>query len=440
MKLKRLTLLRPNMGDHRSSDGMLPLSIAALAARTPADVDVRFFDDVVEQIPADDTPDLAAMTVGTFTARRAYTIADAYRARGIPVVMGGYHPSLLPEEALAHADAVVVGDAEGSWERLLEDFRYGTLRRVYTGGNDRPMDDVRYERRIFHGKRYVPVEPVQYSRGCRFACDFCSIRAFYRDSLRHRLLAGMLNELAQLGTRKMIFFVDDNLFGSPRTLTELLDAIRPLGIRWSCQISIDVARDDRLLDRLAAAGCQLALIGFESLSPENLKQMAKPWNRVAGDYHSVVRKFHDRGIAVYGTFVFGYDGDTAETIQRSLEFALEARLEIANFNPLTPTPGSPLYDRLLREGRMLSPRWWLDPDYRYGDPIFVPRGLSPDDFAHRCFEAKRAFYSWRSITTRVLGSDAGLDWFRTSMVGLANIISRREIMRKQYRAMGGTAA
>lgn len=440
MKLKRLTLLRPNMGDYRSSDGMLPLSIAALAARTPADIEVRFFDDVVERIPADDAPDLAALTVGTFTARRAYAIADGYRARGIPVVMGGYHPSLLPEEALGHADAVVVGDAEGSWEQLLEDFRRGVLRRIYSGGNDRPMDDVHYDRSIFGNKRYVPVEPVQYSRGCRFACDFCSIRAFYRDSRRHRPLGGMLDELERIGTRKMVFFVDDNLFGSPRILGELLDAIRPLGIRWSCQISIDVARDDRLLDRMAAAGCQLALIGFESLSPENLKQMAKPWNRVAGDYRSVVRKFHERGIAVYGTFVFGYDSDTAETIQRSLDFALEARLEIANFNPLTPTPGSPLYDRLVREGRMLSPRWWLDPEFRYGDPIFVPRGMPPDEFAYKCFEAKRSFYTWQSIATRVLGSGAGFDWFRTGMVGLANIISRREIMRKQYRAMGGAAA
>jgi radical SAM superfamily enzyme YgiQ (UPF0313 family) len=141
-------------------------------------------------------------------------------------------------------------------------------------------------------------------------------------------------------------------------------------------------------------------------------------------------------MAVYGTFVFGYDEDTAETIQDSLNFALEAKLEIANFNPLTPTPGSPLYERLHQENRLLSSHWWLDPNYRYGDPIFVPKSMTPDAFAEKCFMAKKAFYSWKSIANRVLGSDAGFDMFRTTMVGLANVISRREVMRKQYRTLG----
>ncbi|MDH5536110.1 MAG: radical SAM protein, partial [Betaproteobacteria bacterium] len=280
------------------------------------------------------------------------------------------------------------------------------------------------------------VDLVQYGRGCRFACDFCSIRTFYRDNIRSRTVESVADELAALNTRRLVFFVDDNLFDSIPALDALLEAIRPLGIRWCCQISIDVARNDRLLDRMAESGCVLALIGFESLSAANLKQMHKPWNRVAGDYRSVVKRFHDRGIAIYGTFVFGYDDDTAETILQSLEFAQEARLEIANFNPLTPTPGTPLYERLLRENRMLSPRWWLDPDYRYGDPIFMPKSMSPEEFAQKCFEAKKAFYSWTSIAQRILGSEAGIDWFRTGMVGLANVISRREILRKQSRLLG----
>ena len=183
-------------------------------------------------------------------------------------------------------------------------------------------------------------------------------------------------------------------------------------------------------------GCVFALIGFESLSTDNLRQMAKPWNHVSGDYRSVVKKLHARGIAVYGTFVFGYDADTLDTIQRSVDFALDARLEIANFNPLTPTPGSPLYERLLAEGRLLSPQWWLDPTYRYGDPIFRPSLMAPEEFSQACFEAKRAFYAWPAILRRVLGSDAGLDWFRTGTAGLANVISRREIMRKQHRLLG----
>lgn len=436
MKLDRISLLRPNMGDYRSSDGLPPLAMGILAARTPKEIDINFYDDKVEVIPDDDQPDLMAITVETFTARRAYDLAERYRSRGVPVVMGGYHPTFLPEEALQHADAIVVGDAEGSWEQLLHDFRNDHMQRIYTGGSNRPLDDFRLDRSIFAGKKYAPVELVQFGRGCRFACDFCSIRTFYQDNLRARPVHSLAEELQQFSRRKLIFFVDDNLFNSREQLEAMLDAIRPLKLRWSCQISIDVARDQRLLDKLAGAGCVFALVGFESLSEANLKQMAKPWNRVAGDYLSVVQKFHQRGIAVYGTFVFGYDGDTAETIQDSLNFALEAKLEIANFNPLTPTPGSPLYERLLRENRLLSPQWWLDPNYRYGDPIFVPKSMSPEEFAAKCFAAKKAFYSWSSIAHRVVGSDAGINLFRTGMVGLANLISRREVMRKQYRTLG----
>ncbi len=435
-RLKRLTLLRPNMGDYRSTDGLPPMSMSILAARTPADVEITFYDDKIEVVPEDDTPDLVAITVETFTARRAYELAARYRDRGISVVMGGYHPTFLPEEALQHADAIVIGDAEGAWERLLDDFNHNRLERTYQGGTSASLNDFRQDKRIFAGKKYMPVEPVQYGRGCRFACDFCSIRAFYKESLRVRSIDNMVAELTTLNRRKLIFFADDNLFSSRAELEALLTALKPLGLRWSCQISIDVARDETLLDKMAESGCVFVLIGFESLSRDNLKQMGKPWNHVAGDYQQVVRKLHQRKIAVYGTFVFGYDYDTIDTIQQSLDFALDAKLEIANFNPLTPTPSSPLYDRLAQEGRLISPTWWLDENYRYGDPIFRPKLMDPDEFAHKCYEAKKAFYSWRSIGSRVLGTEAGINVFRTGIVSLANLISRREVFRKQYRPLG----
>jgi len=436
VRLERLTLLRPNMGDYRAGDALPPLALAVLAARTPPEVAIRLLDDRVEAPPEDDTPDLVAMTVETFTARRAYQLAARYQARGVPVVMGGHHPTLLPEEAEAHADAIVIGDAEGAWEALLDDFRNGRLKRRYAGDHGRPLDDVVFDRGLFAGRRYLPVDPVQYSRGCRFACDFCSVHGFYRESLRVRPVERVVAEMRAFDRRRLVFFVDDNLYVSRPHLEALLAAIAPLRLRWSCQISIDVARDEALLERMAAAGCMFVLVGFESLSPGNLRQMGKPWNRVAGDYLDVVRRLHGQGMAVYGTFVFGYDEDDLDLIRRSLDFALEARLEIANFNPLTPTPGTGLYDRLLAEGRLLRERWWLDPAYRYGDPIFVPRRMDPDAFVEACYQAKREFYSLRSIVSRVLGSEAGLDGFRTGMVALANWVSRREVVRKQHRPLG----
>ncbi|WLE95518.1 MAG: radical SAM protein [Candidatus Electrothrix communis] len=439
MRLERLTLLRPNMGDFRAGDGLPPLSLAILAARTPSEVEISLYDDRIEEIPKDDQPDLVAMTVETFTARRAYALADRYRAQGVPVVMGGFHPTFLPDEALNHADAVVTGDAEGSWEELLADFQEGRLKRRYSGGNARSLDDFVLDRSIFQGKKYPPVEVIQYGRGCRFSCDFCSIHAFYQDNRRVRSVDNVLDELRKLRSKKLFFFVDDNLFASGETLEALLVAVRPLQLKWACQISIDAARDERLLDRMAEAGCMSVLIGFESLSPANLRQMGKSWNQAvdgSSGYAGVVHKFHQRGMAVYGTFVFGYDDDTLETIRKTVEFALEAGLEVANFNPLTPTPGTPLYEWLEREQRLLSPRWWLDPDYRYGDPIFIPKQMDPAEFAEQCFQARKTFYSWPNIARRVVLPDAGFSWFRSGMVGLVNIVSRREIFRKQYKKLG----
>jgi radical SAM superfamily enzyme YgiQ (UPF0313 family) len=431
----RLTLIRPNLGDYRSSDAMPPLAMGILAARAP-DFDVTFYDEKAEVVPEHDHPDLAALSVETFTARRGYAIADRYRARGVPVVMGGYHPSFLPREALEHADAVVVGDAEGSWERLLEDFKAGQMQQIYSGGNDAPLTDYRLDRSIYRGKHYAPVELVQYGRGCRFACDFCSIHSFYGTSLRVRPLDGLVAEIESLPANRLLFFVDDNLFGRKSEFIALLDALTPLKRRWSCQMSIDVARDEALLDRVARAGCRFVLIGFESLNEASLEQMRKSWNSVSGSYERVVRALHSRNIGIYGTFVFGYDADTKETIERTLEFALESRLEIANFNPLTPTPGSELYDRLLAEGRLLSPKWWLDPNYRYGDAIFEPRGMRPNELTDGVFEARRRFYSWRSIGSRVLHADTAFSPFRAGLTTIANVISRREIYKKQHRQLG----
>jgi radical SAM superfamily enzyme YgiQ (UPF0313 family) len=431
----KLTLIRPNLGAYQSTDAMPPLAMGILAARSPG-WDVTFYDEKAEALPTDDTPDLVALSVETFTAHRAYAVADAYRARGVPVVMGGYHPTFLPDEALQHADAVVMGDAEGIWERLLADARAGKLQPRYGGGNELPMTDYRIDRSIYAGKPYAPVELVQYGRGCRFACDFCSIHSFYGTSLRVRPLEGLVSELESLPRNKLLFFVDDNLFGHKRDLLALLDAITPLKRRWSCQISIDVARDETLLDRMARAGCRFALIGFESLNPMSLRQMGKRWNHVSGPYERVVKALHSRGIGIYGTFVFGYDADTTETIERTLEFAIESRLEIANFNPLTPTPGSALYDRLRDEGRLISPKWWIDPGYRYGDAIFEPRGMSAAELVQGVFRARERFYGWRSIGRRVLHGGVPFSAFHKSITAAANLISRREIYKKQFRPLG----
>ena len=436
----RIVFIRPSIDGTPSRDAMAPLAFAILQALTPPGVQTRLFDERVERLPPDATADLAALSVETYTARRAYQIASQFRRRGVPVVMGGHHPTLLPEEALEHADAVVIGDAEGLWPRVVEDAARGTLQRVYRQDAPPPLGGLVPDPTLFHGKRYAGLTLVQSGRGCRFQCEFCSIHAFYGRTLRQRPAEEVVEELRRAG-RQDVFFVDDNLFYDVDSAVRLFQAIAPLRLRWSCQISLDIVRDPALVRLMAGSGCALALIGLESLVPENLRQMGKGWSRRLGDPGDAVRGLQAAGIMVYGTFVFGYDGDTPRTFDRTLEFALEHRLFLANFNPLTPTPGAALFDRLRREDRLLHERWWLDPEYRYGQACFRPRGMTAGELTAGCYRARTRFYSRSSIASRLAGSRTTLQSpRRTALYLAANLISRREVHRKQGRGLGAPEA
>src|SRR5262245_7272452 len=432
--MRHITFLRPALGEGFSADAMTPLVFAILKARTPSAIATTMIDERVEPLRMVST-DLVAMTVETFTARRAYQIAAQYRSNGVRVVMGGHHPSMLPEESLQHADAVVVGDAEGAWEDVLADAATGRLKRLY---RSRPGDGGApiYDRSVFADRRYAPISLVQAGRGCRFACDFCSIHAFYGTYRAQRDPNDIVAEMGTLPRRRLVFFVDDNLYWRRDAFEALMRALIPLRMRWCCQITIDVARDDALLNLMAQAGCALALIGFESLERDSLVAMRKKWNGVAGSYEDVIRRFHARGIMIYGTFVFGYDADTPASFDRAAAFAREQSLCIANFNPLTPMPGTGLYDRLRAEGRLIRETWWLDPGYRYGDAIFKPQGMSCAELSEGPMRARRAFYGWSSIAQRALrGAPQWRHPYKIGTMLLANWISRREIVRKQGRPL-----
>ncbi|MGW8267667.1 MAG: B12-binding domain-containing radical SAM protein, partial [Longimicrobiales bacterium] len=260
--------------------------------------------------------------------------------------------------------------------------------------------------------------------------------AYYGRTLRHRPLEEVAAELEGLRGQKL-FLVDDNLFVDVELAGALFRVLGENRIRWACQVSADISLDGDLLDLMAANGCVTALVGFESLHPENLSQMGKRWSQKAGSHGEVVRRFRERGIMVYGTFVFGYDQDTPESFDATVDFAIRSRMCLANFNPLTPTPGTRLYDRLRHEGRLRFPRWWLDPDFHYGDALFEPRGMTPKDLTDGCYRARRGFNTRWATLRRGLDPRANC---RTPVhVGLfwvANRVSRREIHRKQGRTLG----
>lgn len=432
----KITFIRPSIHGTRAHDAMEPLAFAILAGLTPPDVTVELFDERLEAVPLAHETDLVALTVETYTARRAYQIASHFRRRGIPVVMGGYHPTFLPDEAAHFADAVVLGDAEGVWGQVVADTRAGRLQPRYQGAGLPPMAGLRYERGIFAGKPYKPVVPVQYGRGCKFACDFCSIHAFYGTALRQRPVAEVVEEIRATG-RRFVLIVDDNIFVDIPKAKELFEALIPLNIRWGCQVSIDVAQDEELLDLMARSGCIAALIGFESLDEENLRQMKKRWNVKHADYTTAIRRFQARGIMIYGSFIFGYDHDTAAAFQTTVDFALDSKLFLVNFSALTPTPGARLYDRLRDEGRLLYDKWWLDSSYRYGMATYRPLHMSADDLTEGCLRARRAFYGVPSIARRLWEPRTNARSLAHAAIFLgANLMTMRELRGKLGRGLG----
>lgn len=414
---------------------MQPLSIGVLSALTPADWERTFFDDRLEPIDFSRPTDLAAISIETFTARRGYQIADEYRRRGVPVVLGGYHATFCPEEAQQHADAVCVGEAEGVWERILQDAAAGRLSPVYSSGQSESLTGVAPDRTIFKGKNYFKIALVETGRGCPFRCSFCSITAFYRGSYRRRPVDDVVDELRRQ-KEKFVFFVDDNVVGDIENAKELFRALRPLHLRWIGQASVNVVKDESLLDLIAESGCIGLLVGFESFNQDTLTLVGKSVNKSA-NYGMVIGALRKRGISVYGTFMFGLPGDSAKLIGDTVEFARNHKLYLSAFNHLIPFPGTSLYKTFENEGRLMYDRWWLSSAYRFGQAPFYPRGMSPAHLEQCCLRARREFYQPDSILERGLDFSANCTSPRKAafFFGL-NLLMRKELGHKYSLPLG----
>lgn len=375
---------------------MEPLAFATLKALTPDDVEVELFDDRLELIDYETATDLVALNIEAYTARRAYDIARRFRARGIPVAVGGAHPTLMPDEAAQHADIVMVGNAEEAWPRIIRDVQAGAFQSVYEG---RPLYTVLPDRSIFHGKRYVPLSLVETGRGCPFRCEFCATSAFYQARYHPRPIADVVQDIQAAG-RRYVFLIDDNIAADPAYTLQVCQKLEPLNIVWASQASLTVARQPELLRALRRSGCRVLLIGFESLEHENLAQMGKDWLERLGSQDALVERIHAAGINIYATFVFGFDHDTPASFDKALAFSRRHAFFFAAFNHLLPFPGTRLYRRLKREGRFLSDQWWLEPGYTYGQVVFQPTHMPPEELAHRCADARRQFFSLPSIMAR----------------------------------------
>ncbi len=389
------------------------LTLVYLKALSPPGFQVDLVDDFITPPPEEPAAALVGITAMGLQIARAYRLADAYRRCGKTVVMGGQWVSLNPEQALEHCDAVVGGEAEYAWPEMLEDFRSGGLRkRIYHSETLHDLKDLPpvdlpslplFRRELmqegFYRDRYFHF-PVQATRGCPFTCEYCSVSRFHARGHRTRPVGDVLRDVSdilRMGSRNVLF-MDDNLAADPEYARELFRVLRPLGIRWCSQSTIEIARDPELLDLAADSGCSLLSIGLETLKQSNLARLRKGWAK-AQDYRGLLREIRRRGIQVVALIILGLDDDTPEDFHRTLEFLIDTKVALAKFHLPLPYPGTPFHDRMEREGRILTRDW---NDYHYGNAVIRPLAMSPEAAVATYWATYREFFSLRSILRRFL--------------------------------------
>ena len=385
------------------------LSLLAVAAATPPGWEVKIVDEYVTPLDFSSALTCVGLSFMTAAAPRAYEIAKEFRRFGIPVLAGGFHPTFLPEEVLVHCDAVCIGDAESVWPEMLRDLERGELKRVYRSDPLASLRGLRHPRRdLLDSQEYLTRNSVQTSRGCPNRCTFCSITSFYEGYYRHRPVEEVLEEIAGL-SGKLVIFIDDNLVADRSYALKLFSGLRPLGRHWYSQADLTIARDAELLEVAAESGCKGLFVGLESLSNENLLKAGKEFC-LAESYPQGIEILHRAGIGVEAGIIFGFDEDGPEVFDRTLKFLKESRIEIAQITPLTPLPGTPLYHQLEREGRILTKDWGY---YDFFHVVFQPKRMTPEELQTGTDEVVRRFYSSRSILERAISSVRHLGLMQT---------------------------
>ena len=404
----KLTLIHPCIGrrvnqPYIRSWQMEPLAPAVLSALTPREISRVFYNDSLEPIPFAEPTDLVAMNVEAYTAKRAYQIASEYRRRGVPVIMGGVHATLCPEDVAQYADAVVIGEAEEIWESVLADAERGALKTFYHTANRPNRLHAHPDRSIFGNQNYLPLGLVETGRGCHFRCDFCSVQSAYQHTYAWHDTEDVIEEIKKQ-RKPLYFFVDDNISANLERAKAFLRALIPLKIRWVSQCSVNAACDEEFVQLMALSGCYGILIGFESLNPNVLKTMKKGSNLMEGAYETGLANLRKYKIRVYATFIFGYDEDDPSSFGTTFKYALEQKFYLAAFNHLMPFPGTPLYQRMEAEHRLRYEKWWLDDSYYFNMIPFQPKNMSAEQLQQGCLTARRRFFNFRNVLSRSFDS------------------------------------
>ncbi len=373
-----------------------PLSLLHVAAVTPEFWQVKLVDETIEPVPSGDDYDLVAITMMTYQSAHAYELADAFRSGGVPVVLGGIHPTVLPSEAQAHADAVVVGEVEPLWSGLLGDLLSGKLRPRYTApeptGNILSVPQARRE--LLAGKKYLTTQTLQSTRGCPYNCPFCTVTPYFGHRFRHRSIEEVIDEVGAF-PKDFVLFLDDNVLADLPRARQFLERMVPLGKRWAGQATLNFAEDPKLLELLARSGCIAIFVGVEAISGES-SHLAKRRNKTpAAD---LVHRIQDAGILTEVSMIFGFDDQDESIFDETVNFVESCAPCAATLHILTPYPGTEYFRRFEAEGRLLHKDW---KHYNHTEVVFKPKLMSPERLYHGWAEARREIYSWRSILSRV---------------------------------------
>jgi len=377
-----------------------------LAAFVPSHWTIRHFDEVAEPVDLGADADLVAITFHTPSAAHVYAMADRFRSRGIPVVLGGPHVTLVPEEAQAHADVIFVGEAESTWPQFLRDFEQRRHKKLYCELDPPNLDSVPMARKDLFHRRDHTAGVLFATRGCAYRCDFCTLAVMYKSHIRRRPIEEVAKEYGSF-RGKVIILWDDNIACDMQYAKALFRAIAPYRKWWSSQASIQAAEDDEFLKLAAASGCKQLFLGLESISQGSVNEVHKGFNRVL-DYERAIQRIHSHGIAAQAGIVFGFDHDSPGIFRETLDFLETVGVQNATFNILTPFPGTRLYDRLNAEGRILT-RDWIKYNGR-ANVVFRPQQMSADELLAGYEYANRRFYSPASILKRLSRSPVGMPW------------------------------
>jgi radical SAM superfamily enzyme YgiQ (UPF0313 family) len=387
--------------DRRKRRWLLGMTLPYVAALTPRDIQVEIKDDLLEEITFHESCDLVALTCMSHQAPRAYELAAGFRRRGIPVVMGGFHATLAADECRQHADAIVLGEAEEAWPRLLRDFQAGRLEPLYQAEKPSDLKNLpvpRYD--LLDLKRYRLLNiPSQTTRGCPYNCSYCEVTQVYGGKFRHRPVDEVLHEIQEirrLTRSNFIYFVDDNFVANRRHALEIMERLIPLNLIYGCLATANVGDDPEILDLMARSGCKHVNIGMESISPESLRAINKKQNKIK-DYERQFKALRDRGINFSINVMFGLDGDGPDIFDATVDFLIRVKAPVSFMFILAPRPGTRVRDQLLKEGRIFDNDWT---NYCGFKVVYHPRHMTARQLEEGYWRANRRFYSPASIFQR----------------------------------------